>query len=266
LDAPTAEAIGYIRATRPADLACVWISGGHIPPNLQEDWREFAPGFPGLDILRREGSGLLRPVRGYLRAHPRHQLDFVTVVVPEVVKDSLLVYMLKRWQTIRLKTKLLREPNVVVTSVPFIQGVEEVHTGLEHERVEALVFISSVHNASIRAVSYARSLKPATVRVIHIALDPENTSKMIEDWAATGLPVMLEVVEAPFRDLTTPMITEIQRVTSRPGTLAAVVIPQFVVSKWRHWPLHNQNALFVKRTLLYEPHTNLSSVPYRLED
>jgi hypothetical protein len=144
--------------------------------------------------------------------------------------------------------------------------VEQVHTGLEHERVEALVFISSVHNASIRAVNYARSLKPAAVRAIHIALDPENTPKIVEDWAAVGLPVMLEVVEAPFRDLTKPMLTEIRRVTSRPGTLATVVIPQFVVSKWRHWPLHNQNALFVKRTLLYERNTILSSVPYRLED
>ena len=37
-----------------------------------------------------------------------------------------------------------------------------------------------------------------------------------------------------------------------------------LVSKWRHIPLHNQNALFIKRLLLFEPRVILSSVPYRL--
>jgi hypothetical protein len=44
------------------------------------------------------------------------------------------------------------------------------------------------------------------------------------------------------------------------------VIPEFVVSKWRHFLLHNQNALFVKRLLLYEPRVVLSSVPFVLEE
>ena len=32
-----------------------------------------------------------------------------------------------------------------------------------------------------------------------------------------------------------------------------VAIPEFVVRKWRHLFLHNQNALFIKRLLLFEP-------------
>jgi hypothetical protein len=43
-------------------------------------------------------------------------------------------------------------------------------------------------------------------------------------------------------------------------------MPEFLVSKWRHLLLHNQNALFVKRLLLVEPRVVLSSVPYVLED
>jgi hypothetical protein len=60
------------------------------------------------------------------------------------------------------------------------------------------------------------------------------------------------------------MLDEVRRFTSRPGTLALVVVPEFVVSRWRHLLLHNQNALFVKRLFLFEPNVVLSSVPFAL--
>ena len=45
-----------------------------------------------------------------------------------------------------------------------------------------------------------------------------------------------------------------------------VVIPEFLVSKWRHYLLHNQNALFIKRLFLYEERAVLTSVPFIVED
>jgi amino acid transporter len=263
LDAPTLEAVGYVRTFRPSDLSCLWLGAGRPPADLQERWSEFAPGFPELQVLKRQGSGLLRPVRGYLRAHARRQQDFMTVVVPELVQESLLFHVGRSWRLQRLKSKLLREPNVVVTSVPFLPEKEQAGKGLVYQRVEALVFISSVHNASIRAVNYARSLRPSNVRVIHFALDPDTG--IVEEWAQQEIPVSLEVVETPFRSLTQPMLQEVRRATAK-GSVAVVVVPQFVVQKWRYWPLHNQDALFMKRQLLYEPATILASVPYRLED
>ena len=65
--------------------------------------------------------------------------------------------------------------------------------------------------------------------------------------------------------LVRPMQDEIRRFTQREDTLVSVVIPEFIVPRRRHWLLHNQNALFVKRLLLFEERTVLSSVPYRLE-
>ena len=41
-----------------------------------------------------------------------------------------------------------------------------------------------------------------------------------------------------------------------------VVLPEFVVKRWWHRLLHNQNALFVKRLFLFEPNVVLSSVPF----
>ena len=46
--------------------------------------------------------------------------------------------------------------------------------------------------------------------------------------------IPLDIVEAPFRDLTRPTLEEVRRFTSRPGTLVIVVLPEFVVSRWWH--------------------------------
>jgi hypothetical protein len=58
----------------------------------------------------------------------------------------------------------------------------------------------------------------------------------------------------------------VRRFTSRPDTLVNVVLPEFIVSHWWQLPLHNQNALFVKRLLLTEPRVVLSSVPFVISE
>jgi hypothetical protein len=40
-------------------------------------------------------------------------------------------------------------------------------------------------------------------------------------------------------------------------------MPEIVVRGWAR-ALHNQRALYIKRTLLFEPHVILSSVPYQV--
>ena len=79
-----------------------------------------------------------------------------------------------------------------------------------------------------------------------------------------GIP--LDIVEAPFRDLTGPMLEEVRRFTVRADTVVNVVIPEFLVNKWRHLLLHNQNALFIKRLFLFEERAVLTSVPFPLQD
>ena len=49
-----------------------------------------------------------------------------------------------------------------------------------------------------------------------------------------------------------------------PKTFVTLVIPEFVVRKWWHRLLHNQTALTLKGTFLFEPSVVVSAVPYRL--
>jgi hypothetical protein len=100
---------------------------------------------------------------------------------------------------------------------------------------------------------------------VFFALDPSEVEEIQRQWEERGMPIALDIVEAPFRDLTAPILSEVRRVTQRPDAVCAVILPELVVKTWWHRFLHNQRALFIKRLLLFEPRVILSSVPYHLK-
>ena len=273
LDAATAEALGAIRSIRPTELRIVHPveePDGDVPFELQDRWRAFAGGTSRLEPLPIGTGSLLDALRTYVARLNRAPEDFVNVVIPEIVQSSLLRYLLGRTQLVRLKAGLLREPNIVVTDVPVMVPDDEPSTGaarpLIPARTVALVFVASVNDAAKRAVNYAETLEASETRAIYFELDPDSVSEIQERWVDEGMRIPLDIVEAPFRDLTRPMLEEVRRFTSKPGTLVMVVLPELIVSQSWHFLLHNQNALFVKRLFLFEPNVILSSVPYVLGD
>jgi amino acid transporter len=266
----TAEALGYVRSFRPVDLRAVYLGvQAGIPQGLPEQWREFSRGGPALEELPSGNGDLTERVRRLVRETQRGDDDVVTVVLPELIDRASLRYLVRRVDLIRLKAGLLREPGVVVTDVPVVTegGLPRGIDGrpLVPSRTVALVLVSGVHDATARAVIYARSLQAAETRAIFFALDPEGSEGIERKWADRGFDIPLDVVEAPFRDLTSPVLEEVRRFSVREDTVVSVVLPELLVRRWWHFPLHNQNALFIKRLLLFEPRVILSSVPYRLE-
>jgi hypothetical protein len=134
------------------------------------------------------------------------------------------------------------------------------------QRTVTLIFVSAVHDGTVRAVNYARSLGAAETRAVHFDLDPDTSRGIEEEWFDRRLGIPLDVVEAPFRDLTGPMLSEVSRFTARRDTVVTVVLPEFVVTKWWQLALHSQSALFVKRLFLFEDRVVLASVPFVLTD
>jgi amino acid transporter len=269
LDDAAAEAVGVVRSIRPTELHIVHPGDGAISAELQERWRGFSRNAPPLEPLALGKDNLLDGLKRYVRSIDRAPDDFVNVVIPEVVQGSLLGYLLRRAGLVRLKAGLLRERNIVVTDVPVLVqdgrpvGVDALP--LVPERTVVLAFVSGVNDATIRATNYADTLEASETRAVYFDLDPDAGHRMQEEWVEAGMRLPLDIVETPFRDLTGPMLDEVRRYTARPGTLVLVVVPEFIVSRWRHLLLHNQNALFVKRLFLFEPNVVLSSVPYVLK-
>jgi hypothetical protein len=265
VDAAASEALGYIRSFRPAEVRTIYV-GPRPAAEVQILWDGLARSPTRVEFP--EGDDRVDAVTEYVRRLPREPGDFVTVVIPELFRRRSLLHAIRRPVTFRLKVRLLSEPQVVVTDVPVLSergqlvGVDA--RPLPPERTSVLVFISGLHDAAIRALNYAKSLRGAETRAVCVALDREEARDLPEAWLAAGINVQLDIVDAPFRDLGPPVLEEVRRVTRDPEAIASVILPEFVVGKWWHGILHNQRALFIKRQLLFEPRVILSSVPYPL--
>ena len=266
IDAAATEALGYVRSFRPEETQAIYV-GTRPREEARVIWEGVARGGPALSFP--EGRDPVDAVLEFVRRIRRAPNDFVTVVVPELFRKPSLLHAVRRPVTFRLKVRLLREQGVVVTDVPIVledgQLVDADARPLIPERVVALVLVSSAHDATVRAVNYARSLRAAETRAVSVALEEDEVPDLMRRWAELGMGIPLDVVEAPFRDLGSPILEEVRRVTKDPKAVAAVVLPEFVVRRWWHPILHNNRALFVKRLLLFEPRVILSSVPFPLD-
>ncbi|HJR96981.1 MAG TPA: APC family permease [Actinomycetota bacterium] len=269
-DVATAEAVGYLRSFRPEDVTPVFpCREREVQAEVQARWRAFVgPGIPDLKPIA--AGHLTAGIHRVVGTIDRGPDDFVTVVVPELLRpQGLFSYLVRSRDLVRLKASMLRVPNVVVTDVPFVldEGSPSGAGGkpLIPRRTVTLVFLSSVSDVSVRAVNYARAIDASVTRAVYFDLDPEAPLEVGADWLDIVEGVPLDIVEAPFRDLSIPMVEEVRRYTERPDTIVNVVIPEYIVARWWQLPLHGQTALFVKRLFLFEERVLLTSVAYQLE-
>ena len=267
LNTATALAVGYVRSFAGRDFRAIHVPTRDSPRDIADRWKAVCRTDVELEVLPNDRQPVATIV-DYIRSIPRAESDFVTFVIPELLTRRSLLSAVRRSLPFQLKLRLLREPQMVITDVPVLEEPKRPKTELRPfipEHMEVLVFVSAVHDASIRAINYARSLKATDTRAVYFAFDPAEIDQIQTAWEEAGIPLALDIVEAPFRDLTGPVLQEVRAVTSKPNAIAAVIVPELVVKKWWHNLLHNQRSLFLKRLLLFEPGVILSSVPYQLK-
>jgi amino acid transporter len=133
-------------------------------------------------------------------------------------------------------------------------------------RNHAVVLVSQVHNPTLRALNYAKSIKPHTLTALYVEVDPDETRKLVADWDRAGIDVDLKVVASPYREVTKPVLDYVRRLRENGGDrdVVTVVIPEYVVGKWWEQLLHNQSALRIKAFLLFQPGVMVTSVPWHL--
>ena len=127
---PTLRALAYARATRPSILEALTVD---VDPDetklLQAEWdrRDIPVPLKALDSPYRE---ITRPVVDYVKSirsgNPR---DLVVVYIPQYVVGHWWEQILHNQSALRLRTRLLFTPGVMVSSVPWqlasSQGAEE---------------------------------------------------------------------------------------------------------------------------------------------
>ncbi|WP_433532111.1 APC family permease [Micromonospora sp. CA-263727] len=120
LHQPTLRAVAYARATRPDTLTAVTVNvDDDDTRRLQADWERRDVPIP-LTVIDSPYREITRPILNYVagvrRDSPR---DVVTVFIPEYVVGRWWENLLHNQSALRLKGRLLFEPGVMVTSVPW---------------------------------------------------------------------------------------------------------------------------------------------------
>jgi hypothetical protein len=120
LHLPTLRAIAYARATRPDTLEALTVNVDEADTRaLMERWAQEDFRVP-LKVIESPYREITRPVLEYVRRmrkdNPR---DVLTVFIPEYVVGRWWEQILHNQSALRLKGRLLFQPGVMVTSVPW---------------------------------------------------------------------------------------------------------------------------------------------------
>lgn len=117
---PTLRALRYARATRPDVLEAVTVNvDERATRTLVANWEDSDIDIP-LKVIASPYRDVTRPVINYVRRMRRESpRDVVTVFIPEYVVGHWWEQILHNQSALRLKTRLLFEPGVMVTSVPW---------------------------------------------------------------------------------------------------------------------------------------------------
>ncbi len=258
IDEATADALWFTRLTADDDFRALHVPTRGTDPGIKPRWYRFSDERSHLEVL--DGSlGVTEAVLEQVWRLPRGESSFVTVVIPEFFRRASLIELVRHPRLLLLKLRLLAEPGVVVADVPALDNTDQAPP----KRAVVRVLVSGVNASSMRAVNYARTLGIKDTRAVNFAFSEDEGNAMRSEWARHGPRIPLEIDDAPYRDIGTPLRAYLRGLTDDGRTEVVVVMPELVVRGLSR-ALHNQRALYLKRLLLFEPRVILASVPYQL--
>ncbi|MEA2374815.1 MAG: hypothetical protein QOD53_1278, partial [Thermoleophilaceae bacterium] len=120
--APTLRALAFAQATAPATVRAVKVSAEDLDDPLPGEWEQRGVPVP-LVVIESPYRETVRPIQLYVRQLRRdYPGDVISIIIPEYVVGHWWQNVLHNQTAWRLKARLLFEPSVTVTSVPWVIG------------------------------------------------------------------------------------------------------------------------------------------------
>jgi amino acid transporter len=130
-------------------------------------------------------------------------------------------------------------------------------------RHEVVVLVEDLDQAALGALQYARQLNPLSITALHVAVDPDHARELAHLWSKVNIPISLEIVDAPDRNLPATVEETVAEMV-RPDTEVTVLVPRRrYVGFWRR-VLHDQTSAELTKVLGDLENVNVTLVPYRL--
>lgn len=117
---PTLRALAYAKATRPDTMTALTVNvDKEETRRLMAEWERHNLPVP-LTVLESPYREVTRPIIGYIKSvRENRPRDVVSVFIPEYVVGRWWEQLLHNQSALRLKGRLLFQPGVMVTSVPW---------------------------------------------------------------------------------------------------------------------------------------------------
>lgn len=127
-----------------------------------------------------------------------------------------------------------------------------------------VVLVGGINKGVLHGLNYAKSLNPDRLLAVTVASDEDDRRRIEQQWTEYEVPVELDIVYSPFRELTGPILQYLDELDEKhDDDIITVVIPEFVTA-WRTQWLHNGSAFALKARLLHRPHTAVVSIPIHM--
>ena len=134
-------------------------------------------------------------------------------------------------------------------------------------RHAVIVLIDRLDLATARAIQYARTLTPDSLRIVHFAVDPKEPASLEDEWRRLGLSRLpLDIIECPDRRLARAVARARGRSCSRrPDRGDDLAAATRVHRGWRRL-LHDRSADRIAAAVSILGHVNATIVPYQLSE
>ncbi|KAB1910616.1 APC family permease [Micromonospora sp. AMSO31t] len=184
----------------------------------------------------------------------------VVVAVPLLV---LLFRRIHRHYATLNRALALHPP---ATAAPGPAGSAEGEELPQEVRHLVVVPVARLNRASLRALAYAASLGQPTLAV-HIAPEESEADRFREQWRAWGDHLRLETIVSPYRAVIGPLAHYLEALhTTRPELTLTVIVPEVVLRRRWHRPLHSRAEQRLRAALRALPGVVVTSVPVHLAE
>jgi amino acid transporter len=289
LDRAALAAVRYARQPRAQRAVAVHVA---IDPQAAQQlaalWARLEIPLPQ-EVVRPDGLGLGATVARMVAGRARPDTE-VTVLLPRRAYAGLLDRVRRGRRTDALLQALGGIPNVHVTAVPRVEPRDQRRSllraagngggqaaGILEEfvaeaapalappkpRHEVVVLIEGLDRASLAALQYATELHPLSITALHVAVDPDQARRLAQLWAKVRIPIPLEVVDCPDRNLLACTERDIHERT-RDDTELTVLVPRRSTRRWHQLLLHDRTSAGLVRVLGDLNNVNVTIVPFHL--
>jgi hypothetical protein len=147
------RAVLFARATRPDTLTALTVNVNDADTRaLHREWEDLDIDVP-LKVTESPYRESTRPVLSYVKRLPLSPRDVVCVYLPETVVGRWWENLLHNQSSLRLKARLLFEPDVMVTSVPY-----QLHSAADRDLTRIEHSPGDVRSGVNRAERYEATL------------------------------------------------------------------------------------------------------------